>query len=77
MRLMMLLQLKTERLGVHWKGTKGVNWLFVLLEMLFSGRASNTRQPLRVIPGKVNLTDTLMFACVCRVSVDYQFYVYT
>lgn len=76
MRLMMLVQLKTERLGVHWNGTKGVNWLFVLLEMLFSGRASNTTQPLRVIPGKVNLTDTLMFACIFRVSVDYQFYVY-
>lgn len=65
MRLMMLVQLKTERLGVHWKETKGVNWLFVLFEMLFSARASNTTQPLRVIPGKVNLTDILMFACVC------------
>lgn len=43
---MMLVQLKTERLGVHWKGTKGVNWLFVLMEMLFSARASNTTQPL-------------------------------
>lgn len=39
---MMLVQLKTERLGVHWKGTKGVNWLLVLLEMLFSARAPNT-----------------------------------
>lgn len=76
MRLMMLVQLETERLGVHWKGTKGVNWLLVLLEMLFSARAPNTTQPLRDIPGKVNLTDILMIACVCRVSVNYQFYIY-
>lgn len=39
---MMLVQLQTEKLGVHWKGTKGVNRLFVLLEMLFSARSSNT-----------------------------------